>query len=47
MDAALAELVRGGQITREAAMSRAGNPPELTRMLSSVPAGEPSLAGIR
>jgi twitching motility protein PilT len=50
MDASLAGLVREGTITRELALSRAGNPEELTRLLNNgvgAPAATPSLAGVR
>jgi twitching motility protein PilT len=54
MDGALAELVRGGRISRELALQRAGNADELGRLLggSGAPGpgaglGGPSLAGAR
>jgi twitching motility protein PilT len=54
MDGALAELVRGGRITRELALQRAGNADELGRLLGGggigAPPGAgggPSLAGVR
>jgi len=54
MDAALADLVRSGRITRSMALERAGNADELGRLLGGSGAGgasglsgEPSLAGMR